>query len=258
VVLVEGDDDTRLYAKFVLPAPHARLLFCEGKPLLLQAMEILDGRGVNGVVGICDADFDRVTGFQVRNNVVLTDHRDAEVSILFSDAFRHVHGELMSAAGSPDYSLAVAELRDTVIDLAVPIGNLRVENHVNQLRLNFKALAPAGYVASDGSFDVVTYIGDLLDASAGSLATLEELLEVAEGVPAATPSQLVSGHDVAALLDTVTARLTGRSPLGHEVVEAMLRLAYDPAIFSRSDLARALVEWEQRANLEVLREEACP
>jgi hypothetical protein len=30
IVLVEGDSDTRLYRKFMLPTPHVRLTHCDG------------------------------------------------------------------------------------------------------------------------------------------------------------------------------------------------------------------------------------
>jgi len=128
VVLVEGDDDTRLYRKFFLRPPHVRVLFCGGKPRLLNTLGILTERGVDGVVGICDADFDRVARVQVPENVVLTDHRDAEVTVLFSDSFENVHSELLAGA-SDGGAMGHAAMRDDIVRRATPVALLRVQNY---------------------------------------------------------------------------------------------------------------------------------
>src|SRR6266576_1056786 len=73
ILVVEGIMDVRLYKKFTLPTPHSRIIFADGKPLLLEAMRILEKRQTEGVLGICDADFDRVLGLASQSNVVNTD-----------------------------------------------------------------------------------------------------------------------------------------------------------------------------------------
>lgn len=253
VVLVEGQDDTRLYRKFMLPPPHVQVIYCEGKNALLEVMERISTIGVDGVLAVVDADYDRHTGISHSDDVVLTEHRDVEVSVILSDAFPNVCAELM---GSLSAANAVA-LRDEAIGLAEPVGRLRFANQRDGRHLNFKALALSDYIRG-GSLDLRTYVQDLSSVSRDRPGS-DELIAIAQApVLGLQPSDLVSGHDVVAILDVVAASRTSEPPHGIPIIESMLRLGYDALCFARSELARDIANWERRTGFELLREEACP
>lgn len=258
VVLVEGADDARLYRKFILPRPHVQVVYCEGKLILRETIDLLAMRGIDGVVGICDADFDRVIGSIHPSNVLLTDCHDAEMSIVYSDAFEHAIRELQSEDPSRIFRADHIVARDDVVDLALHIARLRLRSCVEDLRLNFKALDPGSYLAVTGSFELDSFVSDLLSVSSGCTLTNAELCSTALSVSDLDPAQIANGHDFSALLDAATALAMERSRVGNSVVEAMMRLSYDSGSFARSDLARALRAWEETAGFEILQTEACP
>jgi hypothetical protein len=253
IVLVEGDTDTRLYRKFMLPAPHVRLTHCDGKPVLLQTMGLLRKRGIRQVLGICDADFDRIIGQNPHPDVMYTDFHDAEMMIVYSPSFRYVCEELYERSLSDH---AFQARRDDLLGISRRIGALRMWNNTNHGQLDFKAVNPGQFLRNDGDFFYDEYSSKLLENSGSSGVSLETVLKIMkrpqEGI---SDGQISSGHDFAALLDQDAALKTQRDTYGGEAVEKMLRVSFDASSFARTDLLLELREWEDREDIEVLADE---
>ncbi|MGH2567554.1 MAG: hypothetical protein ACRDGA_04390, partial [Bacteroidota bacterium] len=89
IVLVEGGDDAKLFRK-LLSRESCYFLPTVGKPILTEALHILNQDSLKGVLGIADADFTRIEGVSKVKNLVLCDGHDAETMIVMSEAFEEV------------------------------------------------------------------------------------------------------------------------------------------------------------------------
>jgi hypothetical protein len=253
IVLVEGDSDTRLYRKFMLPTPHVRLTHCDGKPVLIETMELLRERGIRQVFGICDADFDRIVGQAAQPDVLRADLHDAEMMIVYSPSFRHVCDELYGTTLS---DRTFQKRRDELLEVAACIGSARMWNNTNQARLNFKAVEPGGYLRGDEGFDYTAYASKLLEESANDSISLQNILQIMRNSRGGVSNgEMASGHDFAALLDRDAAIKGERNCYGHDVVEKMLRLSFDVNSFGGTELVLNLRRWEQREDADVLIDE---
>jgi Protein of unknown function (DUF4435) len=256
IVLVEGALDVRLYRKFSLPAPHTRTLLCEGKQNLYDTMDIIARRGVPGVIGICDADFDRVLEIPNRANIVRADFHDAETMMIHSESFTHVLSEL---SRSNINSHEAVELRDRSVGFAAAIGRVRLWNKEVSGRLNFKAVDAGSYATVEGAFDLDGYLRRVLEVSPASSASIADLMQVTEIVYSQVNGQeLAVGHDLVAILDTQTAARQSRDRVGTDMLEGMLRLGFDATSFRATDLAREITKWETGSGIEVLVDDASP
>ncbi|SRR6266487_571328 len=256
ILVVEGVLDVRLYKKFALPVPHSRTILAQGKPTLLESMRILDKRQVRGVLGICDADFDRVLGLTLQANVVSTDQHDAEVMIANSDAFESV---LVEASGDAIRPEAVRQVRDSLMTIAASIGRVRLWNMENDARLTFRGVEAGAFLAADFAFDLDGYVGKVLENGSSRKGNLTTLLDAASTHRnQAAVSDLAVGHDLTSLLDShIQIQSPGAAP-GAEMLEKMLRLAFDAMCFRKTELSRGIIEWEENTGFEVLIEEARP
>ena len=256
VVLVEGDTDSRLYRKFMLPRPHVRVTHCDGKPTLLEALTIISARGAQRIIAICDADFDRVVGIQGRSDVLRTDHHDAEMMIVHSDALRQVFDEVYGVTFEPEQFRVK---RDKLLEIAASIGAVRLWNLQNSSSIAFKTVDPGEYLSASGAFQWDDYLRRLLDESPASSASFDQLQGCISGRRNNFPhGEMACGHDFSALLDTDAARRNERERYGTSVVEKMLRLAFDANCFRKTSLAQALKDWEDQVNADVLTEDAAP
>jgi len=250
VILVEGDTDTRLYRKFMMPGPYVWLIHCDGKPTLIEVMQILRGRGAAKVLGICDADFDRILGRTLPADILQADLHDAEMMIVHSPSFRHVCEELYEETLSDS---TFQERRDYLLGVAGKIGSVRMWNNDNHTSLSFKDAWPGNFLTESGGFSENAYISKLIEISAGCQCSFEDILEVMQNRPLGIDDgEWASGHDFASLLDRDVAIRTGRDGYGRDAIEKFLRVSFDVTSFGGTGLVRKLRDWEQREDAELL------
>lgn len=250
IVLVEGDSDTRLYREFLLPSPYVRVTHCDGKPILLDAMEMIAGRNIRGVVAICDADFDRVIGRTVPYNILQADSHDAEMMIARSAGLKRAFEEIYEISFEAH---EFQTIRDYLLNISARIGSIRLWNTENASRLKFQGLNPGDFLDADEGFLYTDYVRRLLEESFSSSEDLGDILDLIRDYRSDVDSfELSCGHDFTALLDADAAIKGERSRYGPEVIEKMLRLGFSATNFSETQLARALGEWEKTADVDLL------
>ncbi|WP_274563233.1 DUF4435 domain-containing protein [Streptomyces spiramyceticus] len=258
IVLVEGKTDTRVYKRFFLPTPHVRLIYCNGKPVLREAMAKLRARRDDtGVLGICDADYDRILQRRAGENVFYADLHDAETMICYSDAFGRVHEELFDQESS---SAEFQRVRDALFTIAAKIGAIRLWNEENKASLKFTGLDAGNYLTDRQQFDIAGYVAALLENSLSARVASNLLLDIAERCNSLAVAEVASGHDFCALLaaEVSITRASDKFTILPQAVEAMLRLSFDDASFSKTELALNLSQWEQSADLDLMTDTACP
>lgn len=255
IALVEGDDDTKLFRKFVIPRPHTHLIPCHGKRRLLEAMALIQRRGIQGVLGVCDADFDRIVGAHYPS-VIYTDHHDAEVMIAHSGAFLRVLDELVPAETLALFQSDPLILRDVILEHAAQIGRIRLHSLQAGILVDFKAVDAGSFVSVEG-FDLANYVSEALSVSPAASVSSQDLIDAADGLGALPVGELAQGHDLCAIADAISAS-PGSPRLGALGLGSVLRLAFDAVCFRATNLASDIEAWEVRTGFELLDSEACP
>jgi hypothetical protein len=253
VLVVEGELDVSLYKKFTQKAPHSRIVFCRGKRNLLEVMRILTQRRIDGALGICDADFDRILSITPADGIVFADHHDAEIMMAYSDAFGMLMSEMCRTVPLDE----VSGVRDSLMDSAAAIGRIRLWNKERNGRLSFKDADPGSFLGPDLNFDMAAYSAKVLELSGRVADDVNALVRASsDHRAAASIPDLAVGHDLMSLLDSYIAIKNSRARLGEEIVGPMLRLAFDAASFRKTDLAREITAWEANSGFELLSDDA--
>ncbi|MEV6180336.1 DUF4435 domain-containing protein [Streptomyces sp. NPDC052015] len=246
IVLVEGATDTRLFRRLFIPSPQARVIHCKGKSNLLAAIGMVTSRGITGVLGICDADFDRLLGVPTVRNVFAVDHHDTEIMISASPAFSHFYAELYEREAD---EREIGRTRNRLLSYAAQIGKMRLWSVQNGGKLGFKTLDAGEYIERDGTFDIESCIGTLttekdLDANA--------LLSIATTSTESPATEISCGHDLTSLLDSDAAIRRRSQTHGRDVIEKMLRLSFDSQAFSTTSIYSTLRSWEKQEQLKLI------
>lgn len=246
IVLVEGATDTRLFRRLFIPSPRARVIHCKGKSNLLAAIEMVTNRGITGVLGICDADFDRISGVAPAKGVFPVDHHDTEVMILQSPAFGHFYVELYERDAD---NREIQRTRKRLLNHAANIGKLRLWSLQNGGLIGFKELMAGEYLRGDGTFNLESCIETLI---ADKDLTSNTLLSVAQTSNESLETEISCGHDLTSLLDSDAALRRRSDTHGRSVIEKMLRLSFDFQSFSTTQIYLALRSWERDEKMKLL------
>ncbi|MER5925839.1 DUF4435 domain-containing protein [Streptomyces mirabilis] len=246
IVLVEGATDTRLFRRLFIPSPRARVIHCKGKSNLLAAIEMVTSRGITGVLGICDADFDRLLGIPKVKNVFPVDHHDTEVMISTSPAFAHFYAELYEREAD---EREMGRTRERLLSYAAIIGKLRLWSIQNGGKVGFKALNAGEYIERDGTFNLESCIDALI---AEKDLDSNSLLSVAKTGTESPATEISCGHDLTSLLDSDAAIRRRTQAHGRDIIEKMLRLSFDSQAFSTTNIHGALRSWEKEERLRLI------
>ncbi|MQS39453.1 DUF4435 domain-containing protein [Streptomyces katsurahamanus] len=246
IVLVEGATDTRLFRRLFIPSPQARVIHCKGKSNLLGAIDMVTSRGITGVLGICDADFDRLLGEPAIDNVFPVDHHDTEIMICASPAFSHFYAELYEREAD---DREMQRTRARLLNYSSIIGKLRLWSIQNGGKVGFKTLNAGEFIERDGVFNIQSCIETLM---VGKDLDSNTLLSVAKTSTESPETEISCGHDFTSLLDFDAAIRRRSRPHGREVVEKMLRLSFDAKSFSNTQMYVALRSWEKEERLKLI------
>ncbi|EPG3500600.1 DUF4435 domain-containing protein, partial [Klebsiella pneumoniae] len=141
LIIVEGITDIkffnayRLDNRFIYESPE------NGKREVISAVNQLREAGNDAVYGICDADFDGLSGIS-HNGVFFTDAHDLEMMLVKGgvvDKFIMTHTERKLIQGN----LAEVFCRDVKINILCAcyrLGLLKWFNYLNHSKLNFKGM----------------------------------------------------------------------------------------------------------------------
>ena len=250
ILIVEGSTDARVYGWFV-NGGKCELIPAAGKDKAISALELLENGGFDGVLTIVDADFQRLDGIEPNSsNILLTDSHDLETMILHSDALDHVLSEFGSAG---EIEKLGRPIRDVLLEGGLPIGYLRwLSSPTKDNRsLKFKELSFDKFVDEKTlRVSIDDLIGELKANSGDS--TLDEnatkLKIMALDGEGHDTWQVCSGHDLVLILSIGFRNIFG-NPRGEsgtmEVVDGILRVAYNHSHFRLTQLHNSIKGWEK-------------
>ncbi|HFF1652823.1 TPA: DUF4435 domain-containing protein [Providencia rettgeri] len=171
VLLVEGDSDKRFFYKIFKSYSDQILIDSpdSGKPEVIKAVNEIRSLEHENIYGICDADFDYITGnidSYDRNIILFTDFHDLEVTLLTLGVFDDIYTEytIFEELTPNDADT----LKENIFNIAYDIGLLKLANENESFNLNFKALVHNNYIVASGvdlTLDINYLIDDLMQKS---------------------------------------------------------------------------------------------
>ena len=249
LLIVEGRDDRLLMEKLTCQET-CKIVVGEGKQDICEAIAILQNSNCAGVLGVVDADFDRLGESLERGpNIVTSDYHDLETMLLCSPALSQVLIEYGSQEKLTDFGENVL---DALIQRALPIGCLRLYSSQNDLKLKFSGLNYSSWIGtSDFSVDEPKMITAVKNLSQRHNLSSESLSVGIQQIKANqhNPLELCNGADLVKILSIGLRSVLGSNSstqINAATLKKSLRLAYTNQDFVSSELAGAIQAWEAR------------
>jgi hypothetical protein len=251
VILVEGASDEKIFVRFV-DEEKCEIVICCGKKNALEALAILEGRNVLGILCIVDSDFSKITGERFESaSVLVTDDHDLEVTLFKSRAFDRVLAELSSPTKIERLQAVWVDLREPIWRAAHLLGILRLYSAQCDLNLKFEGISFKFVDRKTISVNVDEMVKVVHNNSRKPVEGGAQIKAfIAEWV--ARPHdhwQMCCGHDLAVVFGKALNTLMGTQPTATTdgaTMERQLRLAYSADQFKRTDLFAGICDWQNR------------
>lgn len=250
-LLVEGHSDKIFYERFVNPSV-CEVVCISGKPSsklrVIAVLEILDKSSFQGVLGIVDADCDRLeTSLYNNPNLLRTDSHDLETMIIDSPALEKV----LSEFGSPDkIEKFNQDIRKVLLEAGLSVGYLRWVSQCDKLNLKFDGLTFSKFVDNETlKINELQLIRHVKEKSQHCLLEDKEIQkQLTTKKNSHDPWQVCCGHDLVEILSIGLRKAIG-SKKAIEVepdnLERSLRLAYEKAYFLETRLYSDIRTWKK-------------
>ena len=256
-LIVEGRDDRLFMVRFIaLETCEIRVAY--GKQNVSDAIGILEGDQYDGVLGMIDADFDRIEGTPSRSqNVVMPECHDLFTMLVSSPALARVVREF----GSPEKLDRLGKTAlEALTEVALPIGYLRLHSQREGLNLRFRDLNYSRWIGltsfqADTArlIEIVKSRSQKHDVSTDTIAKANADLHDADY----DPCEVCVGADLVEALSIGLRRALGSRRAANVRVDYLksgLRLAYSDTEFRASTLMRDIEHWQlQSPDFQVLR-----
>lgn len=249
LIIVEGITDIkffnayRLDNRFIYESPE------NGKREVISAVNQLREAGNDAVYGICDADFDGLSGIS-HNGVFFTDAHDLEMMLVKGgvvDKFIMTHTERKLIQGN----LAEVFCRDVKINILCAcyrLGLLKWFNYLNHSKLNFKGMNYREFIninKTEVIVDDMEYIRYVLSRSRAVAEQLNAgvLLEGMRKLELMSPEHfsICNGHDFTCILKVMyETDISVNRNMRLDEIDNYLRLCYDQPTFKTTRLHTSL------------------
>lgn len=245
-LLVEGPEDKRFWSRWIDDRTCSAII-SGGKINLLGALRRLDAAELRGVLGVADADLDRLRRtVRPSPNLAWTHAHDLEATLIHLGAARAVVQEL----GDPERLDAfereqATTLEAALLDRALAFGRIRCAQAFHDPERDLSWLEVPRFV--DRAWALHQTELDRVASQQGLAPALYALGPWLDAHAALDPWDLVNGHDLVELLTAGLHHAFGSLPTsrGSSDVSAALRLAVDSTELRRSALFHAVAAWEQ-------------
>ena len=248
-LLVEGRDDRLFMSRFVHDS-SCKIEVLESKQNVTDVVSILQEARVDGVIGLVDADLDRVIAPAHQTlGLLMHDHHDLETMLFCSDALGLVLGEYGSRQKLGNFS---GDMLESLISRALPAGYLRMYSAVNRLGLRFQGLEYERWIDRNSfQADIDLLVRHVKNRSNRQDIPDEILKQGISDMQSRTvhPLEVVNGDDLIGVLMIALRRVWGNqsaNSLSASDLRRSFRLAYTDHDFVRSGLYRSIRNWEER------------
>lgn len=250
-LILEGSNDGKLLENYV-DNENCQIKVARGKERVLSVLQILNSRKVSGVLGIVDADFDRIEqSLPNIDNIVSPEFHDLDVVLIRSPAMLSVLKEYGSVNKIQELTRDPINFLD---DAARPLANLRLYSLRRCLRLKFNGVDYGSFVDRTSlEPNQAKMVDRVMDNSQNHFDGIPDVvadLNVIErqGYP---EHEMCTGRDLLEILSIALKKKIG-SVTNHTLITAdelrrYFRMSYDRSMFESSDLYKSIRLWENRA-----------
>lgn len=256
-LLVEGVTDERLFEKFV-DKEHVQIIEAHSKDNVRHAVkDMKSSRKDERVIGIIDADLDRLLGRRVKPPLFHTDCRDMEMMVIRSNALDDVLDEYCEREPLMKFTESVGPVREALLSASYPIGLLMFISQTEGLNLSFKDLEFERFVNSRTlSLNVESMVDAVIfnskNCRMGKKALLSRLSREAENLD--DEWNAARGHDTVDILLLALKRNFGSfnsRNLNEGELGGALRLAFSDACFRSTVLFADTDKWARTNGVEL-------
>lgn len=249
-LLVEGSSDKVFYERFVNKL-ICQMVVISGKPSskerVIAVLGILEKSNFLGVLGIVDADFDRlVTSAHHSPNLLRTDTHDLETMLINSAALE----KLLPILGSTAKISQFGNVRAALVKAGISIGYLRWISQCDGLNLTFNGITFSKFINKKSlELDELELIKDVKNKSqAFSLNTNDIQQQLTKQKSNSHDCwQVCCGHDLVEILSLGLCNAVGSmqpTEVKADSLERSLSLAYEEIYFQKTQLYTDIQKWE--------------
>ena len=254
-LVVEGRDDRLAYRDHIR-SDLCKIIVAENKRNVEKVVQILEEDNFLGVLGIVDADFDRIEDRILDSpNVISPDGHDLETMLIRSAAFESVLAEFGSENKISKLSLGIREI---LLKAASKIGKLRLCSERKSMNLKFSGMNYNSFVDRESlGVDARALVVEILNRSQRQDINAQETVHEIDSFDDASvdPWELCTGADVLGVLSIGLRRALGSNSsneVGDKKLRRSLRLAFSKSELQKTHLWRASKEWEkENAEFEI-------
>lgn len=248
-LVVEGVTDERLFEKFI-DKDSVRIIEAHSKDNVRHSVKDMSAqRGDRRVIGIIDADLDRLVGRKAKPPLFHTDCRDMEMMIIRSNALEDVLDEYSEKEPRLKFEESVGPIRDALVSASYPVGLLMYISQREGLNLSFKDLDFERFINSKTlSINVGSMVDEVIfnskNCRMSRKAVISRLSDMAEGLH--NPWDAARGHDTVNILLIALRRNFGSfnsRNLNEGELGGALRLAFSDQCFRGTDLYKNTSDW---------------
>ena len=254
VVIVEGDTDARVYKRFI-NRDICVIIPSLGKTNATGALKMLERDKCKGILIIVDNDFWVLDGITPESpNLLTTDTHDLETMILSSSALEKVIDEFGS---EKKINRTRKSIRDILLELGMPLGFFRwiYSSQHEKMTVRFKNISLEEFIRIDR--DTITINIDNLvkevrnntpQCTLDSKETAIRIKELLRNKTLYDPWHVCRGHDLVHILTVILKKGFGKRKVKNitlEIIDGMLRIAYEYRDFSKTKLFASIKKWEK-------------
>lgn len=247
-VIVEGEDDTRLYQK--LFNKESVFIYCASNwYFVVEATKRLS-LFKDKIIGIKDADFDRVLGIDYNEipNLFQTDTHDAETLIINNEIINNL---LLEYVGYTDNTLI-----SNISEQLSWFSYLRLFNQVKGKGIRFKGFGlgkifsnPSYTIDPDSFLQKVQEHGD--NSKIANFPNKDDIEKIKNTLPVTDPLILSNGHDLTNCLGIyISGKSKGGGISGKDICRH-LRIHYNINIFRQTQLFKSIDQWSSQYGYHV-------
>lgn len=252
VMAVEGVTDARLYGKFA-DRDGVRIVTAYSKDNVRRSILECSSRGDKKVMGVMDADLDRLKSRTYLPPLFISDHRDMETMIMSTSALDDVLSEYADETKQREFESQYGSIRNAVLNASYPLGLLMYVSSKYGLGLSFKDLEHRRFVSRKSlKVDLQRMIEEVFRNSMNSRIskadTLRMIYEEEEQMD--DPWDAARGHDAVAVLLIGLTDIFGSynaRNLGDGQLSGALRLAFGWEPFRATQLYVKTSEWAKKS-----------
>jgi hypothetical protein len=245
--LLEGATDIKRFATFVSER-GCSIVNCYGRKNLIEAFDILDEEGFLGIVALADADFDRVLkSLKTIDGIIYSTFHDFDLDWIDEGVLtRYLFevgnhnkvrengsaGEILKKLLEALKRVSLAKFINAFKSYDIKFSDIDLQSHCSGFSVDFPSYIAEVFRQNVRKTDIQNHLSTAIEVNAAKEVNLY---------------QLTNGHDVYCLLGVCLREELGERRIsqtwGREV-ECHVRLTFDDERFSRSDVFRALRNWE--------------